>query len=275
MCAHTAPECQNKALIAGTIKWFEGSQFTFQVCLQCLTWGRSDRQSQHIIVKSEPWSQTSLFRGSKVAFVSIAPYSEHEHTWGLLMTKNIPQTWTTPTERSHWNQSVVDREVKLNSWCQTSSLSASKTLKFLTSTPIPSHLSVLTTASTSGMLALWEIALSSFSSWLFKRRYLFLKQRGRRGEKQDEINRQKCNFMKSGATGLQGLQDWARCFPWLLFTAFPLCSLHQASQLQLGKTSSKIYQMPLPTLTSFEMMALCWLVWDLMVCKYFLLDNAH
>ena len=44
----------------------------------------------------------------------------------------------------------------------------------------PSHtrlLSVLTRASTSGMLALIDMALSSFSSWLFSRRYLFLKDR--------------------------------------------------------------------------------------------------
>lgn len=42
----------------------------------------------------------------------------------------------------------------------------------------PSHtrlLSVLTKASTSGMLAFMDMALSSFSSWLFNRRYLFLK----------------------------------------------------------------------------------------------------
>ena len=38
------------------------------------------------------------------------------------------------------------------------------------------HLSVLRTASTSGMLALREMALSSFSSWLLSSRYLFLKQ---------------------------------------------------------------------------------------------------
>lgn len=42
----------------------------------------------------------------------------------------------------------------------------------------PSHtrlLSVLTRASTSGILAFMEMALSSFNSWLFRRRYLFLK----------------------------------------------------------------------------------------------------
>lgn len=42
----------------------------------------------------------------------------------------------------------------------------------------PSHtrlLSVLTRASTSGMLAFMDMALSSFSSWLFSSRYLFLK----------------------------------------------------------------------------------------------------
>lgn len=36
-------------------------------------------------------------------------------------------------------------------------------------------LSVLTKASTSGMLAFMDMALSSFSSWLLRRRYLFLK----------------------------------------------------------------------------------------------------
>lgn len=36
-------------------------------------------------------------------------------------------------------------------------------------------LSVLTKASTSGMLALMDMALSSFSSWLFSSKYLFLK----------------------------------------------------------------------------------------------------
>lgn len=44
----------------------------------------------------------------------------------------------------------------------------------------PSHtrlLSVLTRASTSGMLAFMDMALSSFSSWLFSRRYLFLQAR--------------------------------------------------------------------------------------------------
>lgn len=44
----------------------------------------------------------------------------------------------------------------------------------------PSHtrlLSVLTRASTSGILAFMEMALSSFNSWLFRRRYLFLKDR--------------------------------------------------------------------------------------------------
>lgn len=47
--------------------------------------------------------------------------------------------------------------------------------------PIHTHLSVLRTASTSGMLALREMALSSFSSWLLSSRYLFLKQMGWRG----------------------------------------------------------------------------------------------
>ena len=42
--------------------------------------------------------------------------------------------------------------------------------------PTHAHLSVLRTASTSGMLALREMALSSFSSWLLSSRYLFLKQ---------------------------------------------------------------------------------------------------
>ena len=42
--------------------------------------------------------------------------------------------------------------------------------------PPHTHLSVLRTASTSGMLALREMALSSFSSWLLSSRYLFLKQ---------------------------------------------------------------------------------------------------
>lgn len=44
---------------------------------------------------------------------------------------------------------------------------------------LPSHTrlrSVLTRASTSGMLALMEMALSSFSSWLFSSRYLFLRR---------------------------------------------------------------------------------------------------
>jgi len=43
----------------------------------------------------------------------------------------------------------------------------------------PSHtrlLSVLTSASTSGMLAFMEMALSSLSSWLFSSRYLFLEE---------------------------------------------------------------------------------------------------
>lgn len=44
--------------------------------------------------------------------------------------------------------------------------------------PIHAHLSVLRTASTSGMLALREMALSSFSSWLLSSKYLFLKQMG-------------------------------------------------------------------------------------------------
>lgn len=35
-------------------------------------------------------------------------------------------------------------------------------------------LSVFTRASTSGMLAFMDMALSSFSSWLLRRRYLFL-----------------------------------------------------------------------------------------------------
>lgn len=47
--------------------------------------------------------------------------------------------------------------------------------------PIHAHLSVLRTASTSGMLALREMALSSFSSWLLSSRYLFLKQMGCKG----------------------------------------------------------------------------------------------
>lgn len=43
------------------------------------------------------------------------------------------------------------------------------------------YLSVLRTASTSGMLALREMALSSFSSWLLRSRYLFLQQMGWEG----------------------------------------------------------------------------------------------
>lgn len=53
------------------------------------------------------------------------------------------------------------------------------TVRILVRRPFfPSHtrlLSVLTRASTSGMLAFMDMALSSFSSWLFSRRYLFLK----------------------------------------------------------------------------------------------------
>jgi len=57
---------------------------------------------------------------------------------------------------------------------------------------VPTHLSVLTTASTSGMLALWEIALSSLSSWLFKRRYLFLKQNNWGVGEKNVMNPSKC-----------------------------------------------------------------------------------
>lgn len=141
-----------------------------------------------------------------------------------------------------------------------------KLLNYWPTPSVPSHLSVLTTASTSGMLALWEIALSSFSSWLFRRRYLFLEQDS--GRKTGWIEEAKMQFHKkqsqrpTRAAGLGKLLS-------------PGCSLYQASQLQFGKTSSKIYQMPLPALTSFEMMVLCWLVWHLMVCKYIPLDNAH
>lgn len=80
---------------------------------------------------------------------------------------------------------------------------------------IPTHLSVLTTASTSGMLALWEIALSSLSSWLFRRRYLFLKQDSWGAGEKNMMNsrgRQPCNSVKSKATCLQGLQDQAISF---------------------------------------------------------------
>lgn len=70
---------------------------------------------------------------------------------------------------------VVD--LKQNRRHQIPSLSACRMLAAAVLEPsVPTHLSVLTTASTSGMLALWEIALSSLSSWLFNRRYLFLKQ---------------------------------------------------------------------------------------------------
>lgn len=233
--------------------------------MQCLTWGRADRQTQQIM-KSKLWTQTPLFRGFKVALVFKAPYSEHEHTWEL-------QTWTPPTERSHWNESVVDRqrsnktaEVKLPVQV------LPKLLNCWPSPSVPSHLSVLTTASTSGMLALWEIALSSFSSWLFKRRYLFLKQdRGGGGEKSRMNSRGKNAIpWKAEPQAYKGCRTGQAAFSWLLLTAF--CSLYQASQLQLGETSSKIYQMPLPTLTSFEMMVLCWFVWELMVCKYFPLE---
>ena len=60
------------------------------------------------------------------------------------------------------------------------------TVSSLVSRPfLPSHTrlrSVLTRASTSGMLAFMEMALSSFSSWLFSSRYLFLGDRqGNRG----------------------------------------------------------------------------------------------
>lgn len=48
--------------------------------------------------------------------------------------------------------------------------------------PHKDHLSVLRTASTSGMLAFSEMALSSFSSWLLSSKYLFLKQTGAKGK---------------------------------------------------------------------------------------------
>lgn len=68
-------------------------------------------------------------------------------------------------------------DLKQNRRHQIPSLSACRMLAAAVLEPsVPTHLSVLTTASTSGMLALWEIALSSLSSWLFNRRYLFLKQ---------------------------------------------------------------------------------------------------
>lgn len=51
--------------------------------------------------------------------------------------------------------------------------------------PAYAHLSVLRTASTSGMLALREMALSSLSSWLLSSRYLFLKQRFGGGKGQE------------------------------------------------------------------------------------------
>lgn len=68
-------------------------------------------------------------------------------------------------------------DLKQNRRHQIPSVSACRMLAAAVLEPsVPTHLSVLTTASTSGMLALWEIALSSLSSWLFNRRYLFLKQ---------------------------------------------------------------------------------------------------
>ena len=58
----------------------------------------------------------------------------------------------------------------------------------------PSHtrlLSVLTRASTSGMLAFMDMALSSFSSWLFNRRYLFLKDKQQVFKKSPHIIKRK------------------------------------------------------------------------------------
>lgn len=63
------------------------------------------------------------------------------------------------------------------------------TVRILVRRPFfPSHtrlLSVLTRASTSGMLAFMDMALSSFSSWLFSRRYLFLKDGNNLNNKQN------------------------------------------------------------------------------------------
>lgn len=90
----------------------------------------------------------------------------------------------------------------------------------------PSHtrlLSVLTRASTSGILAFMEMALSSFNSWLFRRRYLFLKDR----EHIEKVNqhlifhlrlkvKNKKKYKKNAAYSWWSLKLWSNRKNWIL-----------------------------------------------------------
>lgn len=115
----------------------------------------------------------------------------------------------TNLDTSHWKESLKSKcgghtELKQNRWCQTSSLSASKTLKLLTS-PLnpPSPVSV------DNCIHFRDVGFMGDCTQLIQflavqKEILVPKARQweRRGENQDEFKRQKRNSMKSRATGL-------------------------------------------------------------------------
>lgn len=103
------------------------------------------------------------------------------------------------------------------------------------------------------MLALWEIALSSLSSWLFKRRYLFLKQDSWGVGEKNMINsrgRQTYSFLKSKTTCLHGLQDSAVGF--LLSSSLQLFTLLSTIARSQARPTSCPFISLLQNLPSFN-----------------------
>lgn len=124
------------------------------------------------------------------------------------MTINIPQTWTPPTE-SHWNGSVVHRQ-KPNKTAD-----VKLPVQVLPKLKLPTHtLSPLSPVSIDNCIHFRDVGFVGDCTQLIQflavqKEILVPKARqwGRKGEKQDKFKKQKCNSMKSRATGLQGLQE--------------------------------------------------------------------
>lgn len=140
---------------------------------------------------SEVWAMNSnpSFRGFKAAFVFKAPYSEHKHTWDLLMTINIPQAWTPPLK------GVTEMKVWGTHRGQTEQLMSNLHWKcFPNSEIVSSTLSPLSPVSVDHGIHFRDVGFVGDGTQLIQllavQKEIFVpkvRQWGRRGEKQDEF----------------------------------------------------------------------------------------
>lgn len=170
----------------------------------------------------QPQPLTSLIDGLWAVHGGLPPTapssggtSDLHKTWLLSESSPLPAPARIYNHKEESN-SKLDKSLHLQSWAvhlrnthlkDESGGSLFMTVRMRVRRPFfPSHtrlLSVLTRASTSGMLAFMDMALSSFSSWLFSSRYLFLKRRRTHRSTRDNLLQSQLGCPNRGRAGHQ------------------------------------------------------------------------